>query len=258
MGSSKLIASIKNEIEEKTGLSWHKVLLRVVLGFLFATWIGFLPIYFIIHYMLDLNFFSYDLFNDGLFGINAFVFVAGALSLLLSFALWGAVPLGWSSYKHKKATGNSNENRLQTWIFVFVGIIFHVFLIIGSVRSDKFSIYMTFSVVGFLICICMCSFVGQSYKDKLLNWIPSCIFVFFTAMFPILSQETNTQIVKLGLNAFRIGGGVGVKALSADDLKVLGEGSLILQTPENLYIESKNNELVIVPYSQRTIVKIGG
>lgn len=248
--------NIIERIEKITGLSWRQLAGRVVFGIAFTSWIGFLPTYLTIHYMVDMNFFSYDMFTDGVFGINSFGFVSGILLVLMSFALFGFIPFAWASYLNRKNGRKRNSDRWMAWIFIILATLFHLFLFFTSLYKDKFVVYVIFSVLGLFVCGFCCLLIGKTFKEKLLSWVPTAIFIFLSAMFPFISQDANSQFVSLALKTFRIGGMLDVVAVSKNELNEIARGNLILQTPDNLYIESEKEGLITIPYASDIIVKV--
>lgn len=245
--------NVIEKVEKNIGLSWKQIAFRVLFGFIFASWVGFLPTYMVVHYMIDKHFFSYDIFTQGLFGINSFVFVSGVILLFLSFALFGFIPFMWASFYHNRIKKEVNGHRVAAWSFFVVAVFFHILLFVNTVKD--IDTYFIFCCVGLTISILPCLFIGQPLKKRIFNWIPSFIFIFLTAILPLVSQDTNSRIVSLGLKTFRIGGMVEVSAKSKRSLEELVQGKLILQTPQNLYISDDKN-LVVLPYSNDIFIEI--
>lgn len=248
--------NIIERVEKMTGLSWRQLVGRVVFGVAFTSWIGFLPTYLTIHYMVDMNFFSYDMFTDGVFGINSFGFVSGVLLVFMSFALFGFIPFAWASYLNRKNGRKENSDRWMAWVFIALAVLFHLFLFFTSLYKGKLFVYGIFSVLGLFVCGFCCLLIGKNFKDKLLSWVPSAIFIFASAMFPFVSQDANSQFVSLALKTFRIGGMLDVVAVSKNGLQEITRGKLILQTPDNLYIESEKEGLITIPYASDILVKV--
>lgn len=248
--------NITEPIEQMTGLSWRQLVGRIIFGIAFTSWIGFLPTYLTIHYMVDANFFSYDMFTDGVFGINSFGFVSGVLLVLMSFALYGFIPFAWASYLNRKNGRKENSDRWMAWIFIALATLFHLFLFFTSLYKNKLFVYGIFSVLGLFVCGFCCLLIGKTFKDKLLSWVPSATFIFASAMFPFISQDANSQFVSLALKTFRIGGMLDVVAVSKNGLQEIAKGKLILQTPDNLYIESEKEGLITIPYVSDILVKV--
>jgi hypothetical protein len=247
---------IMSLIESEVQLPWQKIVARIGFGLVLTYWLGFLPTYLTIHYMIERKFFSYDLFNDGAFGVSSFVLVAGVFVILLSVVLFGFIPLAWASYLKKKKGEEYNSARIMAWVFIVVAVIFHFILFAGSLHNNKLTVYFAFSFLGLITCVFFCSFVGRKFKENVFNWAPSAFFILFTAALPLLSREMNSQVVSQALRAFRIGGMIDVVALSKMELKEIVSGKLILQTPQNLYVENANGELVTVPYSHDIVIKV--
>ena len=206
--------------------------------------------------MVDMNFFSYDMFTDGVFGINSFGFVSGVLLFLISFALFGFIPFAWASHLNNKRGSKKNSDRWVAWVLIALATLFHPILFFTSLNEGKLIVYGIFSMLGFMVCGFCCLFIGKTFQDKLLSWIPSAIFIFVSLIFAFISQDANSQFVSLALKTFRIGGMLEVVAISKNGLQEIARGKLILQTPDNLYIESEKEGLVTIPYASDILVKV--
>lgn len=237
-------------------ISKTKITLKLIITIITTIWIGFLPIYLFVIYMLQNKFFSYDFFVEGFFGMTVFVVVTAIALILASLVLYGfliTAKLGLIDTKRKKT---NCFHRMMTYFGILFSITMHFFIFWLSYSRGKLELFYALIIISLLICSLFLPLVGHGLKHNILqNWLPSFLFIFSTAFLPFAFQDQASAMVSLGLKSFNIGGGNDVT------IKRLGEdtsinGKLLLLSPNNVYLKNGKSRLLIVPISEHTNIEI--
>jgi len=235
-----------------------QIAMRVIVALMTAAWISFIPFYLFIIYMHKNKFFSYDFFVDGVFGLNTFVVAIAILFVFLSLYFYGFILFAKLGIQEQKDKGK-NGYRLVTWIFIFVSFFMHVLFFELSLAKNKPYLILWLMGISAVFCSFFYSFVGQGFKKSLQNWLSPVLFVAASILLPFLNQDVTAEVVSMGLRSFNMGGGKSIQILEKnkdkqDDSEDVGE--LILLTPQNAYVRNGESQLLIIPISDHTEVKV--
>ena len=230
----KIANQVKNTLNQEVEIVGVKtttgiIILRIIVYSLTLGWISFYPLYLLTVHMHVEGFFSYDIFVNGIFGINAFFIFVLVMIILAGFYCWGFIPVMRGTRAHA-------VKWLLVPVCIFVSLATHIFLINGSIRIENFAIVFWVSGAGFLSAITFTSYVDEPISKAINNWAGPLIFVVISASVPLISKEGVSEAVKLGLKSFGVGGNrvAHVKRISTDE--VLLSGKLLLLTPNYIYI----------------------
>ncbi|XKF15856.1 hypothetical protein LL947_01425 [Halomonas sp. BLK-85] len=244
--------------DDEISLKPIQIVVRGVVAFMTAAWIGFLPFYLFVIYMHQNKFFSYDFFVEGVFGLNTFVVAAAILLIFMSLYFYGFVlfaKLGLQEQKEKE----ENSFRIITWVFILVSILMHGAFFDLSLRNNKPYLVLWFMSISAIFCMFFYSFVGHGFKKSLQNWLSPVLFVAASIFLPFLKQDITSEVVSMGLRSFNMGGGKSVQIKETTSVapdKLDERGKLILLTPKNAYIKNSEGMLLIVPISDHTEVTV--
>lgn len=244
--------------DDEISLKPIQIVIRAFVVFLTAGWIGFLPFYLFVIYMHENKFFSYDFFVEGVFGLNTFVVSTALLLVFLSLYFYGFILFAKLGIQQQKEEGK-NGYRFITWMSILFSVFMHGVFFELSLANDKPYLIIWLMGISVLFCAFFYTFVGRGFKKSLQNWLSPILFVAASIFLPFFNQDVTSEVVSMGLRSFNMGGGKSIQILdkSQNKQETLEEtGKLILLTPENAYIKSRDKKLMIVPISDHTKVKI--
>lgn len=239
-----------------------QIFIRIVLGLLCAAWFSFFPIYLLVIHMYESEFFSYDIFVDGIFGIKSFIYVFMLLLTVLSIVLYS--PLFqlkyWVTEKSKDKKRRHSLSLRSGFYGVFaLSIIFHISCFYFFIKD-----LASFLWVEIFCCVIASYFlmmVGNSWKHNLFNWKPLCMLMMFTIVFPVYNSQVTSTMVGKSLSNFRVGGDRYVEVSLAHEKNIKSEkniitGKLFLLSPSMIYIKNSKGELDVLRISELAKVNI--
>jgi hypothetical protein len=212
------------------------ILYRALVAFFSGLWISFLPMYFAVLYMAERKFFSYEFLSEDAFGMKTMVISGVVLLFFLSMYMFGFLVLFKMAVAEGRKTGNYGSYRWLTWLLLFVAIFMHSYFFYRALLAGKPNLYIGPSAFAFIVCFYLSSFVGGALRERLSNWLPTVIFIGFTAFLPFVGRDVTADLVEISLRQFRVGGGIPVKITKLESQNPIIEGSLLLRTPKYLYI----------------------
>lgn len=233
------------------------LVLRGVVVLVSGAWLSILPIYVFIIYMHENNFFSYDFFTQGVFGLHTFVATTALFLFMTSVVFYGFILSTKHSITERNSKGKiSWGDRFFTWVLFLVSMVTHFLIFLLSLEVGKPELMVWLMSVSFFVCMFFLCFVGNGAKRNFKNWVAPIVFIVATIYFPFMFRGETSEVVSLGMNVFRVGGGVSaeITGMNVDGGSI--EGDLLLLAPNNAYINGIDGELVVVPLSERTKITI--
>lgn len=213
------------------------------------------PILLFIAYMNDHNFFSYDFFIDGVFGMK--IFFVSTLLLLLVGALitWGflfitAGRVIKSETILDKVWTKENKPLIVLWGIVCVFVWFMICILIYQIFQNEPVNYQSLYnvifglVVMFVLAAHLLTFL-YSAKCQVFSSLMILVLTIFAVL--IIPQYVSVQ-VNSGLKAFGMGGNLPVKVELNNSGKEPISGKLKLITPKNIYLSIDGNENVTASF----------
>jgi hypothetical protein len=207
------------------------------------------PIVAFIIFMLTNNFFSYDFFTNGVFGLNIFFIVSILMLILMSFFLVGSIiPLFYIFLNHS----NKDYDKLTPYLALFVIVLFNIagnFILYSGDNID--STYKTILLISsILINIHIAITLYASSKAKL----HSLVFVGgFLYVMMILYHSQTADLVEFGISKFSMGGNKNIIIKSdTNQSSLLIKGKLLLLTPNRIFIKI-NQKIKIVERNGKII-----
>jgi hypothetical protein len=242
-------------------IEWKAAIIRFVLLFVTSSWLAFLPAYVFAIYMHKKHFFSYDLFTNGIFGINTFTFTTILLLVIISFYLFGFLILGkYICYQYIKEGKFYLSLKFQFYLYLAISITINLFVIFSIVSASSKELYITILITAFLIALYINSFIHTDLKKGIVSWKPAFALILVTAILPIIFQDKMVKIVEIGLISFNVGANKKVVVYSGENEKKTTEGNLLFLSPNYIYIQKKlsqtESELHICPNLQNTHIII--
>lgn len=236
----KLIIPLFTQPRQNKPVQVKPLLYRVFVALISGLWFSFLPLYLVVLYMAERNFFSYEFLSDDEVGMKTLVISAAVFLFVVSIYLFGFLIVAQHAISVGRETGKYDSSRWLTWAFFICSIFMHTLLFWGALLVDKPNIYFGASAFALVLCVYISSFIGGSLRQKLSNWLPTAAFVALTAILPFVKRDVTADLFEIALRQFRVGGGIPVKVKKRDDPTVIVEGRLLLMTSKNLYITPDN------------------
>lgn len=220
-----------------------------VIGPIFFTNI---PIIYFLVYMKENHFFSYDFFVNGLFGLNVFFIVTAFFMIIFAFGFVGAlIPL----YKvienciYMKKTSNfsisqllKKESFINLVILLAMNIVF-IYILFRTGNYQKFpDAYNYIFSLGIVICIYLTSLFFWKGIFKFLGLLVLMIFSLASCLF---AQQITSEIIKIGLNKFNVGGDIKVSIRKESDNAIITDGNLTLLSPNQIYIQTSEGAKIL-------------
>jgi hypothetical protein len=167
-------------------------------------------------YMSEANFFSYDFFTDGIFGMKLFFAVTMFFLFTMAWTLFGFSIVFWGYYKKKKVKDIFKTSLL---FFLIMNILSLIILSIGVYEKILPIGWFIFLV---LVSIMICVQISVVLYEKARVQFASLLF--FISMSLSMSFIFSSEISKLlsfGLKKFGSGGGIAteIKTVSNNEQK---------------------------------------
>ncbi|CUV65991.1 membrane hypothetical protein [Sulfurovum sp. enrichment culture clone C5] len=208
-----------------------------------------LPIFLFIIYMYKNHFFSYDLFLNGLFGINVF-FISTAIFVLI-FGLFATSSFVVLVNMITKKYNKKEFFKLSGLFFIFLGLLFLNILFILSMCN------LTKDCVDILFLTSISSVVSIHYGVVFFAKPKTSIFSIITSFVIIITLIVNftkqsSELLATGLRVFN-SANKNVEVVNNSDSKI-SKGKLIFISPDNIYVEIKeNNQTKIRTFERKNI-----
>ncbi|AFS37296.1 hypothetical protein [Alteromonas macleodii] len=241
----------KIQLSEGVDTNGYALIIRGVLYFVTASWIAFYPAYLLLIHMKVEKFFSYDVFVGGLFGIKSFLFLVFILISISAVYMWGFVLFFRSAVLNK-----SKAMWALGGIFVLVSLLFHLFVFYSGLASGKPERILWLSSLGFIFAVAVSSYMANPLKNLVSNWIAPVIGIVASATLPILNLEVTSDIVKTGLENFKVGGGVKAAVHKVENNEIIKSGSLLLLTPQYAYLREGKAGYISISRTNNTYVSV--
>lgn len=231
------------------------ILARFAVFLVAGVWISSFPVYVFIIYMHERNFFSYDFFTQGIFGLHTFVAMTAFIILLFAMVFYGSILSAKAEVTEKKYKGKSGYRSL-TWFMFLSSALMHYYMFILSLKHGNPFVFIWVVVTSFFVCMFFYSFVGNGFRRNLKNWCAPVLFMVASVYIPFMFREASANAVSVVLMIFKVGGGVHAEIQEMEGGGRLVSGELMLMAPNNAYMKNEKGGLVVVPLSERTTITI--
>lgn len=209
---------------------WWKALSYIVSSFILVPNIAMLLF---LVYMAEYNFFSYDFFLDGVFGMKWF-FITTVLFLVVTASILYSPMIFFFLYKKKN---------IVIWpLFIIYGllsVLFWLFVVISVYSGSNPERVMFVVVICFFISVHLITLTCYNAKAQFVSMGTLIVIIVFSA-FNYSSQVA--EVVSIGLKSFGVGGDLPIFVID-DKSGTKHYGKLKLITPQNIYmmIDESNN-----------------
>ncbi len=261
-----------------------KELLFRGLNFFLLGWILSFYIYIpFLVYMGNHGFFSYDLFNNGLFAINIFSLFIAIILMMFSLMISGSFGLMlfykknnhgnvlksikykkmFKLRKHRERLKAINRtkvskaiNRRRVFKVIKGLMLFNVFIIIVIIVFIYSKLNLSIATVE-MVCWFLFLFgtsliisihIGIVFFDKVILQFCSLIVVFIIAL-PIFFFNTfpsqASKLTSIAFKVFNVGGNVKVIVKNKINKEIIYRGELIFLSPENIFLKENNNKIIL-------------
>jgi|GEM_PF-3067464 len=245
------LLSKKVNLSEGVSVDGYSLIIRAALYFVTASWIAFYPAYLLLIHMKVEKFFSYDVFVGGLFGIKSFLFLVFILIAISSIYMWGFVLI----FRNATIT-KSKSMWVLGGIFVLVSFLFHILLFYSGLASGKPERIFWLSGLGFVFAVAVSSYLANPLKSLVSNWLAPIAGIVASATLPLFNMGVTSDIVKTGLENFKVGGGVEASVHKVENSEIIKSGSLLLLTPQYVYLREGKSGYLSISRTNDTFVAV--
>lgn len=239
------------QVSETIQISVADLIKRGLLYIVTASWVAFYPTYLLLIHMKVEKFFSYDVFVSGIFGIKSFLLLVFIIIIISSIYLWGFV-----IFFRDAILSKSKSMAIYGGIFVLISLLFHRALFDSALADGKPERLVWMSGLGFVFAVTIASYMANPLKNFLFNWMSPVIGIIASATIPIVYLNITSDIVKTGLENFKVGGGVDISVYKIDDNSVIKSGKLLLLTPDYVYLREGDSGYISISRSNETFVSV--
>lgn len=209
------------------------------------------PILLFIAYMNDHNFFSYDFFIEGVFGMKIFFVTTILLLLVGTISVW-VVPFVFLGRKNEIIASKIwRENKYFIVIMLFVSILMWLVIVLNFYKIFSAEEIDTIKLANLFFGLTIMFFLGIhlltflfSAKHQVLSSVVLLTLTIISVL--IIPKQVSLQI-NSGLKAFGVGGNIPITIKVTNSDKVL-HGKLKLITPKNIYYSPEENNDVTATY----------
>jgi len=183
-------------------------------------------------YMNNGNFFSYDFFIDGIFGMKLFFIITMFTTFIMSLMFTGSIIaiLGKKKYQYSVIKD-------FWWIFLLNILWLLIFILGAYIKLIPWEWFLFLFIISFSISTHLSIMLFYDAKNQLISFL---IFMFTITFFTIFLSEQTARLLSMGLKSFGIGGYIKTEITIKDNK--IEKGKLILLTPKTVYIKPSNSK----------------
>jgi hypothetical protein len=141
-------------------------------------------------------------------------------------------------------------------VLALVSLTFHLVVFYGGLASGKPERILWLSGLGLVFAVTISSYMANPLKNLVSNWLAPVIGIVASATLPMLNLEVTSDIVKTGLENFKVGGGVNAAIHRVNNNEIVRSGSLLLITPNYVYLREGDNGYVTISRTNNTYVSV--
>lgn len=213
---------------------------KIVSIFLSSIFVPNITVLLFLSYMATCGFFSYDLFSDGIFGMNLFVMTASLVMIVIAFSL-----VGFGYFLIARKSNGKIEWKIAS-LFLTMNILMIALVTIGTINNDDWAWSTFLIIISLLIVVHGALLVSKSAKTQLISL---CFFAFIVVLTVIQLPNEASRFLSIGLKTFGIGGGL------RSDIELLdgssSSGELVLISPKNIfYVPEDKSGISMIPLIQ--------
>lgn len=245
------LLSRKIELSEGVRTDGYSLIIRAFLYFITASWIAFYPAYLLLIHMKVEKFFSYDVFVGGLFGIKSFLFLVFILITISALYMWGFIMI----FRNAVISKSGGMWALGAF-FVLVSFFFHFVMFSSGLSSGNPERVLWLSALGFVFAVAVSSYMANPLKNAVSNWMAPVFAIVASATLPVLFTDVASDIVKTGLENFRVGGSVEASIHKVENGDTIKAGKLLLLTPQYAYLREGDSGYISISRNNDTYVSV--
>lgn len=225
---------------------------RIASVFLSLVTTATVPILLFIAYMNVHNFFSYDFFIEGLFGMKIFLISTLLLLMVGAVAIWGS-PLIFLLRKKNNIASKilNNENKLLFYILSIMSLLlwFVIIFIIYNIFSAKVfdALKLTNMIFMLVMMLFLAIHIGAFFFSAKHQFFSSIVLLTLLLFSVLNMPEQVSQQVTLGLKVFGVGGDLPI-TIKIINPKTEIHGKVKLITPKNIYFSPEGMEHITATY----------
>jgi hypothetical protein len=139
---------------QNTPIQVKPLLFRVIVAIISGLWFSFLPLYLVVLYMAERNFFSYEFLSEDAVGMKTLVISAAVFLFVVSIYLFGFLIIAKHAISVGRETGKYNSSRWFSWVFFILSIIMHMLLFWGALSGSKAQfVFRSFGICVYGVCL---------------------------------------------------------------------------------------------------------
>ncbi len=198
-------------------------------------------------YMSHNNFFSYDFFSEGIFGMKMFFLTTIVFIFVMSLALFSGIILFFCIKKEKC-------NLKDSLIFYIINFLFLLLIILSVIEKIivwEWALYII--IISILVNIHISMLLFYRARHQFISFIS---FIFFGFMLTTQFSEETARLLSIGLKTFGAGGGIDITLTT--DQNSTTSGKLLLLSPKIVYLKSNDrNGTYIYPIDKLSNIYVG-
>lgn len=238
-----------NQLKEFLKNHPNEFLFRILTTLLSMFILPHIAIVMFIVYMSQNNFFSYDLFSEGLFGMKLFFSVTAFMIVILGFLMTGSIGLFIVKMIKSDSYSITKELKSGWWSLAVLNIL----VLVVAFTSSNFSKFLYLVLLSITINSHIWLMVHGKAKMQFISLIIVTVIIGYSTIFIFAKDASN--LLTLGLNTFRMGGKNTIAEIKSQGN--ISHGDLLLITPNNVFLKDENESVYIFPMNniERIIVK---
>ena len=197
------------------------------------------------------GFFSYDVFVGGLFGVKSFLFLVFILIFISSLYMWGFVILFRNA-----VVSRSKQMWILGFFSIFVSFLFHFLMLQSGFASEKPERVVWLSVLSLIFAIVIASYAANPLKKMISNWVAPLLGIIASATLPVFFSEVTSDIVKVGLENYKVGGSIQASIHKVDSGEKIKSGRLLLVTPQYVYLREGDSGYISISRNGNTYISV--
>lgn len=199
-------------------------------------------------YMAEYNFFSYDFFSEGIFGMKLFVLTSVLVMVMISF-----FSVGFLFYLFTKK-GNGKIDWKTGGIVLFLNLVVLCYMIFTMVKGGDAGWILFLIFYSVIIVFHISMLLSRPAKIQLFSL---ALLAFMSVMLTLNRPVEASRFLSIGLKAYGIGGDIPCQIVFTDNS--VKKGKLKLMTPNSIYFVPDNIKgITSVSRSSILEINIGG
>ncbi len=206
-----------------------ELLVRVISYFISSLILPNIVLILFLVYMSHNNFFSYDFFSEGIFGMKMFFLTTVIFIFVISLALFSWIILFFCTKKEKCNLKDS----IIVYTINFLFLLLIILSVIAKIIIWEWAAYII--IISILINVHISMLLFYRARHQLISFAS---FIFFGFMLTTQFSGETARLLSIGLATFGVGGGIDITLTT--DQNSTTSGKLLLLSPKTVYLKSND------------------